>query len=176
MNYLSSEHKSVNYQKCQKTTWDNMIQTCIENKIDLAEVVLHTKYPINSEKIFEFIDSSEIMNTETGLILYDYLEEKHVKFPADKYIFNEDEWNFILPELNKYDLLYKELTLLYKESDIQDEIITIKADDKLTYFYSRYYVKFIFKVKNNSYEIPSSLKDLFIDNGSCINAIYVREV
>ena len=65
---------------------------------------------------------------------------------------------------------------MYKKPDIQDEIITIKTDDKLTYFYRRYYVKFIFIVKNNLHEIPSSLKDLFIDNGRCINAVYVREV
>ena len=37
-----------NFIKCEKTTWNNMIETCKNNNINLAEVVIHSKYQINS--------------------------------------------------------------------------------------------------------------------------------
>ena len=77
-----------------------MIQTCIDNKI------------------VSFADQSEV-----EMILYNYKHGKEL-FNQDKYIFNEQEWNYILPELNRFDLLDKLLFEVIKKAAIKLQFIS----------------------------------------------------
>jgi len=44
-----------------------------------------------------------------------------------------------------------------------------------TWFYSDYYVKLLYKISDHTFKPPSEIEDLFIDNGACLNAIYISD-
>ena len=61
--------------KCKKTennTWVSLVHTCEDEDIQLADIIIHTKYPIDSESLFGFSLIQSQSNVNCGLILHDY--------------------------------------------------------------------------------------------------------
>ena len=46
------------YLKVNGLTWSDVVDTIKSNNIRLADIVIHTKYPINTERIFCFSELS----------------------------------------------------------------------------------------------------------------------
>ena len=86
-------------------------------------------------------------------------------------IFTQEEWNYLLPQLRENNLLNKRLNFFYHTPDPL-RMIEVVTPTRKTYFYSNYYVRVVYQVTDE--QCPSELADLFIDDGYCLNAIYVR--
>lgn len=171
------------YIKLNENSWNEIYNVCKQNNYELIDIVFHTKYPVDNERIFGFSEISQ-ENINTGLILHNYscevieLSEKKLDYLTD------EEWEYLYPYLKENDLLYKPINIFYKDItdpyivQIQSKTITehdnaIKTSFRETYFYSCYYIHVVYKVVNN--ECPKELEDLFIDNGSCLNALYIKK-
>ena len=66
------------------------------NNIELAHIIIHTKYPINSERLFGFNDRTPRSNVNCGLILHDY---DCIEMTLDEIrppMFTENEWEYLL--------------------------------------------------------------------------------
>ena len=44
----------MKYKKTENNTWTSLVCTCEDENIQLAEIIIHTKYPIDSESLFVF--------------------------------------------------------------------------------------------------------------------------
>ena len=40
--------------KTENNTWSSLVRTCEDEQIELADIIIHTKYPVNSERLFGF--------------------------------------------------------------------------------------------------------------------------
>ena len=171
------------YYKTDKNTWKSIKRKCEQHNIKLADIIIHSKYKINSERVFGFsevgsqdkrTDGSRIAegNVNCGLILHNYNcnEEVFTSSVSNKY-FTQDEWNYLLPKLQENNLLNKPVNFFYHIADPL-RIIEVVTPKTKVYFYSNYYVRLVYHIQSE--ETPQELADLFINNGACLNAIYVR--
>ena len=62
----------MKYKKTENNTWSSLVRTCEDEDIELADIIIHTKYPINSERLFGFSVRTPQSNMNCGLILHDY--------------------------------------------------------------------------------------------------------
>ena len=163
------------YLKVNGLTWSDVVDTIKSNNIRLADIVIHTKYPINTERIFCFSELST-ENINVGLILHNYLCKEMVLTYEKPDFFTDSEWLYLLPNLIENDLLNKPINVFYKNIE-QPHIVYIQSKTQYNstkiWFYSNYCVHVIYKIVNDV--IPKEIEDIFIDDGSCINAIYVKE-
>ena len=162
--------------KVNGLTWKDVVDTIKSNNIKLADIVIHTKYPINTERIFCFSEK-ETKNVNVGLILHDYLCKEMILTYDKPDLFTDSEWIYLLPNLIENDLLNKTINVFYKNIE-QPHIVYIQSKNQYNnsskiWFYSNYYVHVIFKIVND--ELPKEIEEIFIDDGKCINAIYVNE-
>lgn len=160
------------YYKTDMNTWKSILLTCKRHNIKLADIIIHSKYKINSERIFGFSEITPQENVNCGLILHNYDSNQMVftSSVSNKY-FTQDEWNFLLPKLQEYNLLNKPINFFYHVADPL-RIIEVDTPTRKIYFYSNYYVRLVYKIQSE--ETPQELADLFMNNGACLNAIYVR--
>ena len=163
--------------KCKKTennTWVSLVHTCEDEDIQLADIIIHTKYPIDSECLFGFSLIQSQSNVNCGLILHDY-ECTEMTLNVDSpptSLFTEDEWEYLLPQLESNGLLGVPLNVFWRESSPPPRIIGVLTKNCAVYFYSNYYVRLVYKVVND--EVLSELSDLFIDDGTCLKGVYVK--
>lgn len=161
------------YFKCNGTKWSSIVDKCREKDIDMVEIIFHTKYPVNVPRWFGFTDL-EVGNMEAALVLEDFECDRVILSYIKPDIFTDDEWDYLLPYLEENDLLNKQINMFYR--DYKDPfIVQVVTDTLKTWFYSDYYVKLLYKISDHTYKPPSEIEDLFIDNGACLNAIYISD-
>lgn len=173
------------YYKTEENTWESIVRTCEDHDIKLADIIIHSKYQINSERLFGFSEITQDKKVKRSLteqqqccclncalVLHNY-ECENTTFTAYRKpdIFTEDEWTFLLPQLEVNNLLNKPLNFFYHVPDPL-RMIEVYTPTRKTCFFSNYYVRVVYQI--NDSETPSELADLFIDDGACLNAIYVR--
>ena len=87
-------------------------------------------------------------------------------------MFTENEWEYLLPQLESNGLLGVPLNVFWRESSLPHHIIGVLTKNRAVYLFSNYYARLVYKVVND--EVPPELFDLFIDDGACLNGVYVR--
>ena len=79
-------------------------------------------------------------------------------------MFTENEWEYLLPQLESNGLLGVPLNVFWRESSLSPHIIGVLTKNRAVYFFSNYYVRLVYKVEND--EVPPDLSDLFTDDGA----------
>ena len=95
----------MKYKKTENNTWSSLVRTWEDENIELADIIIHTKYPINCERLFGFSVRTLQANVNCGLILHDYDCMEMTLDETRPPIFTEDEWEYLLPQLESNDLL-----------------------------------------------------------------------
>ena len=162
----------MKYKKTENNTWASLVSICEDENIQLAYIIIHTKYPIDSERLFGFSLIQPQSNVNCGLILHDYECTEMTLDETRPSMFTEDEWEYLLPQLESNGLLGVPLNVFWRESSLPPHIIGVLTKNRAVYFFSNYYVRLVYKVVND--EVPSELIDLFIDDGACLKGVYVR--
>ena len=161
------------YFKCNGTKWSSIVDKCREKDIDMVEIIFHTKYPVNVPRWFGFSEIT-VDNVQAALVLEDFECDRVILSYIKPDIFTDEEWDYLLPYLEENDLLNKQINMFYR--DYKDPyIVQVVTDTLKTWFYSDYYVKLLYKISDHTYKPPSEIEDLFIDNGTCLNAIYISD-
>ena len=163
----------MKYKKTENKSWDSLVCTCEDKNIQLADIIIHTKYPIDSERPFGFSLTQSQSNVNCGLILHDYecteMILDGISLPS---MFLEDEWEYLLSQLKSNGLLDVPLNVFWRESSLPPYIIGVLTKNRAVYFFSNYYVRLVYKVVND--KVHPELSDLFIDDGACLKGVYVR--
>ena len=162
----------MKYKKTENNTWSSLVRTCEDENIELADIIIHTKYPINSERLFGFSVCTPQANVNCGLILHDYDCMEMTLDETRPPLFTEDEWEYLLPQLKSNGLLGVPLNVFWRGDSLPSHIIGVTTENRAVYFFSNYYVRVVFKVVDD--EVPPELSDLFIDDGACLKGVYVR--
>ena len=102
-------------------------------------------------------------------------------------LFTEDEWEYLLPQLESNGLLGVPLNVFWRgdvgsnevapvarsaPNSLPPHIIGVMTENRAVYFFSNYYVRVVYKVADD--KVPPELSDLFIDDGACLKGVYVR--
>ena len=95
----------MKYKKTENNTWASFVRTCEDENIQLADIIIHTKYPIDSERLFGFSLIQPQPNVNCGLILHDYECTEMTLDETRPSMFPEDEWEYLLPQLESNGLL-----------------------------------------------------------------------
>ena len=61
----------MKYKKTENNTWASYVCTCEDENIQLADINTRIKYPIDSERLFDFSLIQPQSNVNCGLILHD---------------------------------------------------------------------------------------------------------
>ena len=162
----------MKYKKTENNTWASLVRTCEDENIQLADIIIHTKYPIDSERLFGFSLIQPQSNVNCGLILHDYECTEMTLDETRPSMFTENEWEYLLPQLESNGLLGVPLNVFWRESSLPPCIIGVLTKNRAVYFFSNYYVRVVYKVVND--EVPPELSDLFIDDGACLKGVYVK--
>ena len=162
----------MKYKKTANNTWASLVRTCEDENIQLADIVIHIKYPINSERLFGFSIAEPDSTVNCRLILHDYDCTEMTLSTTRPPLFNEDEWDYLLPQLQSNGLLDVPLNVFWHEIN-PSHVIGVLTEYRAVYFFSNYYVRLVYKV-GSSGRCPSELSDLFIDDGACLKGVYVK--
>ena len=162
----------MKYKKTGNNTWSSLVRTCEDENIELADIIIHTKYPINSERLFGFSVRTPQANVNCGLILHDYDCIEMTLDETRPPLFTEDEWEYLLPQLESNGLLGVPLNVFWRGDSLPLNIIGVMTENRAVYFFSNYYVRVVYKVADDT--LPTELSDLFIYNGACLKGVYVR--
>ena len=125
-----------------------------------------------SERHFGFSVCTPQANVNCGLILHDYECTEMTLDETRPSMFTEDEWKYLLPQLESNGLLGVPLNVFWRETSLPHHIIVVLTKNRAAYFFSNYYVRLMYKVVND--EVPPELSDLFIDDGACLKGVYVK--
>ena len=87
-------------------------------------------------------------------------------------MFTEDEWEYLLPQLESNGLLGVPLNVFFRNVLLPPHIIGVMTKNRAIYFFSNYYVRVVYKVVND--KPPPELSDLFIDDSACLKGVYVK--
>ena len=162
----------MKYKKTDNNTWASLVRTCEDENIQLADIIIHTKYPIDSERLFGFTVQTSQSNVNCGLILHDYdCTEMTFDGTSRPSLFTEDEWDYLLPQLQSNGLLGVPLNVFWHDTE-PTHIIGVLTEYRAVYFFSNYYVRLVYKVVSDV--APPELSDLFIDDGACLKGVYVK--
>ena len=168
--------------KTENNTWSSLVRTCEDEQIELADIIIHTKYPVNSERLFGFSVCIPQANVNCGLILHDYDYIEMLLSESRPPLFTEDEWEYLLPHLKSNGLLdvplnifWREeratpyldvpLNIFWREERATPYVVSVETENRAVYFFSNYYVRVVYKVGDDT--PPPELSDLFIDDGAC---------
>ena len=162
----------MKYKKTENNTWASLVSICEDENIQLAYIIIHTKYPIDSERLFGFSLIQSQSNVNCGLILHDYQCTEMTLDETRPSMFPEDEWKYLLPQLESNGLMGVPLNVFWRESSLPPHIIGVLTKNRAIYFFSNYYLRLVYKVVND--EVPPELCDLFIDDGACLKGVYVK--
>ena len=161
----------MKYKKTENNTWSSLVRTCEDENIELADIIIHTKYPINSERLFGFSVCTPQANVNCGLILHDYDCMEMTLDETRPPLFTEDEWEYLLPQLESKGLLGVPLNV-FGRTYASPYVVPVVTENRAVYFFSNYYVRVVYKVVDD--EVPPELSDLFIDDGACLKGVYVK--
>ena len=89
----------MKYKKTENNTWAPLVRTCEDENIQLADIIIHTKCPIDSERLFGFYLIQPQFNVNCGLILHDYECIEMTLDETRPSMFTEDEWEYLLTQL-----------------------------------------------------------------------------
>ena len=162
----------MKYKKTENNTWTSLVRTCEDENIQLADIIIHTKYPIDSERLFGFSLIQSQSNVNCGLILHDYECTEMTLDETRPSLFTENEWEYLLPQLESNGLLGVPLNVFWRESSLPPCIIGVLTKNRVVYLFSKYYVRMVYKVVND--KVHPELSDLFIDDGGCLKGVYVK--
>ena len=95
----------MKYKKTENNTWASLVRTWKDENIQLANIIIHTNYPIDSERLFGFSLIQPQANVNCGLILHDYDCTEMTLGETRPSMFREDEWEYLLPQLESNGLL-----------------------------------------------------------------------
>ena len=87
----------MKYKKTENNTWSSLVRTCEDENIQLADIIIHTKYSIDSERLFGFSLIQPQSNLNCGLILHDYKCTEMKLDDTRLSMFRENEWEYLLP-------------------------------------------------------------------------------
>ena len=87
-------------------------------------------------------------------------------------LYTEDEWEYLLPQLESNGLLGVPLNVFWRETSLPPHIIGVLTKNRADYFFSNYYIRLVNKVEND--EVHPKLCVLFIDDSACLKGVYVR--
>ena len=87
----------MKYKKTDNNTQALLVRTCEDENIQLADIIIHTKYPIDPERLFGFSLIQSQSNVNCGLILHDYECTEMTLDETRPSLFIEDEWEYLLP-------------------------------------------------------------------------------
>lgn len=162
--------------KCNGNMWSSIVDKCREKNIDLVDIIFHTKYLVNRERVFGF---SEIEGTreniEAALVLNDYSCDRVILSYIKPDLFTQDEWDYLIPYLEENNLLNREINMFYRDDLPTPRIIHVQTDTIKTWFFSSYYIRVVYRICNHTFKPPKEIEDLFVDDGACLNAIYVSD-
>ena len=161
----------MKYKKTENNTWSSLVRTCEDENIELADIIIHTKYPINSNRLFGFSVRTPQANENCGLILHDYDCMEMTLDETRPPLFTEDEWEYLLPQLKSNGLLGVPLNVFWRNDSLPPHMIGVMTENRAVYFFSNYYIRVVYKVVNDEY--PPELSDLFIDDGAYLKGVYV---
>ena len=164
----------MKYKKTENNTWSSLVRTCEDENIELADIIIHTKYPINCERLFGFSVRTPQSNVNCGLILHDYdCIETTLDDNCPPWL-SEDEWEYLLPHLASNGLLGVPLNVFGRMTNTNPPpyIVSVETENRAVYFFSNYYVRVVYKVADD--EVSPELSDLFIDEGACLKGVYVK--
>ena len=162
----------MKYKKRENNTWASLVRTCEDENIQLADIIIHTKYPTDSERLFGLSLIQQQSNVNGRLILNDYECTEMTLDETRPSLFPEDEWEYLLPQSKSSGLLGAPLNVFWRENSLPPHIIGVLTKNRAVYFFSNYYVRVAYKVVHD--EVPPELSDLFIDDGACLKGVYVR--
>ena len=162
----------MKYKKTENNTWTSLVRTCEDENIQLANIIIHTKYPIDSESLFGFSLIQPQSNVNCGLILHDYECTEMTLDETRPSLFTEDEWEYLLPQLESNGLLGVPLNVFWRETSLPPCIIGVLTKNRVVYLFSNYYERMVYKVVND--KVHPELSDLFIDDGGCLKGVYVK--
>ena len=162
----------MKYKKTENNTWTSLVPPCEDENIELADIIIHTKYPINSERLFGFRVCTPQANVNCGLILHDYDSMEMTLDKTRPPLFTENEWEYLLPQLKSNGLLGVPLNVFGRTYYTQPYVVSVETENSAVYFFSNYYVRVVYKVVDD--EVPPELSDLFIDDGACLKGVYVK--
>ena len=162
----------MKYKKTENNTWSSLVRTCEDENIELADIIIHTKYPINCECLSGFSVRTPQSNVNCGLILHDYDCMEMTLDETRPPLFTEDEWEYLLPQLESNGLLGVPLNVFWRKYYAQPYMVSVETENRAVYFFSNYYVRVVYNVVDD--EVPPELSDLFIDDGACLKGVYVK--
>ena len=162
----------MKYKKTENNTLASLVRTSEDENIQLADIIFQTKYPIDSERLFGFSLIQLQSNVNCDLILHDYECIEMILDETRSSLFTEDEWEYLLPQLESNGLLGVPLNVFWQERSLPPHVIGGLTKNRAVYFFSNYYVRVVYKVVND--EVPLELSDLFIDDGACLKGVYVK--
>ena len=162
----------MKYKKIENNTWSSLVRTCEDENIELADIIIFTKYPINSERLFGFSVCTPQTNVNCCFILHDYDCMEMTLDETRPPLFTEDEWKYLLPQLKSNGLLGVPLNVFWREQQTYPYVVSVETENRAISFFSNYYVRVVYKIVND--EVPPELSDLFIDDGACLKGVYVR--
>ena len=160
----------MKYKKTENSTWASLVRTCKDENIQLTDIIIHTKYPIDSERLFGFSLIQPQSNVNCGLILHDYECTEMTLDETRPSMFREDEWEYLLPQLESNGLIGVPLNIFGREQRTSPYVVSVETENRAVYFFSNYYVRVVYKMVND--EMPPELSDLFIDDGACLKGVY----
>ena len=163
----------MKYKKTENDTWASLVLTCEDKNIQLADIIIYTRFPINSERLFGFSVRTPQTNVNCGLILHDYECFEMTLGETSPPLFTENEWEYLLPQLESNGLLGVPLNVFAKAGDEGPPyVVFVETENRVIFFFSNYYVRVVYKVVND--EVPPELSDLFIDDGTRLKGVYVK--
>ena len=131
----------MKYKKTENNTWISLVLICEDENIQLADIIIYTKYPNNSEHLFGFSVHTPQFNVNCGLILYDYECFEMILGETSPPLFTEDEWEYLLSQLESNGLLGVPLNVFGKAGNEDPPyVVSVETENRAIYFFSNYYV------------------------------------
>ena len=135
----------MTYKKTENNTWSSLVCTCEDENIELADIIIHTKYPINSERLCGFSVRTPQSSVNCGLILHDYNCIEMILDNTYSPLFTEDEWEYLLPQLESNGLLGVPLNVFWRNGLLPPHIIGVMTENRAIYFFSNYYIRVVYR-------------------------------
>ena len=134
----------MKYKKTENNTWASLVRTCEDENIQLADIIIYTRYPINSERLFGFSVRTPQTNVNCGLILHDYECFEMTLGETSPPLFTENEWEYLLSQLESNGLLGGPLNVFARAGDEDPPcVVSVETKNRAIYFFSNYYVRVI---------------------------------
>lgn len=168
------------YYRCEYPTWDSLYDCCQLHHIQLADILVYTKYPVNTIRMIGFSEITHANpNTKAAMILDPFDCVPVTLDPASKPDFvTEDEWAYLVPKLHEHELFNKPINVFTRSPVASHTIHSIPAKspidtevcEEILHSFSEYFIHVLYT--NVSKDVPPELADV---PPEAIREIFVRE-